>query len=135
MHKGNYKRIVDQGYNVCCKLLEMENGLLQEKHAIWLLPLQTACVAGTFCCFFFSFMVHKVRDTFAWKLNWGQNKKLWGRGRGKKAMRTTTWNLPLEIYEMPLPVLRKEELAYMCCDMLWSLTSAITQCKTNCHTK
>ena len=68
MHKGNYKRIIDQVYKVCCKLLEMENGLLKEKHAIGLLPLQIACVAGAFCCVF-SFMVHKVRDTFAWKLN------------------------------------------------------------------
>jgi len=109
----------------------MENGSLKEKHVIGLLLLQIACVADVFCCVFFSFMVHKVRDTFAWKLNWGQNKKLWGRGRGEKAMRMTTCNQPLEIYEMPLPVLRNKELAYMWCDMLWSLTSAITQCKTN----
>lgn len=25
MHKDNYKRIIDQGYKVCCKLLEVEN--------------------------------------------------------------------------------------------------------------
>ena len=135
MHKGNYKRIVDQGYNVCCKLnwkwrmdcckKSMLFGFYHCRQPVWLALFVV----------FFSFMVHKVRDTFAWKLNWGQNKKLWGRGRGKKAMRTTTWNLPLEIYEIPLPVLRKEELAYMWCDMLWSLTSAITQCKTNCHAK
>ena len=35
-------------------------------------------------------MVHKVRDTFAWKLI--EVKTLWGRGRGEKAMRTTTCN-------------------------------------------
>ena len=45
-------------------------------------------------------------------------------------MRMTTCNQSLEIYERPLPVLWKEELAYMWCDMLWSVTSAITQCKT-----
>ena len=48
MHKGDYKRIIDQVYKVCCKLLEMENGLLKEKHATGLLPLQIACVAGVF---------------------------------------------------------------------------------------
>ena len=25
MHKDNYKRIIGQGYKVCCKLLEVEN--------------------------------------------------------------------------------------------------------------
>ena len=53
MHKGDYKRIIDQVYKVCCKLLEMENGLLKEKHATGLLPLQIACVADVFCCVFF----------------------------------------------------------------------------------
>ena len=51
----------------------MENGLLKEKHAIRLLLLQIACVAGIFC-----------------RGNWTEvkTKKLWGRGRGEKAMRT-----------------------------------------------
>ena len=53
MHKGDYKRIIDQGYKVCCKLMEMEDRLLKEKHAIGLLLLQKACVAGAFCCVFF----------------------------------------------------------------------------------
>ena len=53
MHKGDYKRIIDQVYKVCCKLLEMENGLLKEKHATGLLLLQIACVADIFCCVFF----------------------------------------------------------------------------------
>ena len=71
----------------------------------------------------------------SWKLNRGQNKKLWGRGGGEKAMRTTTCNQSLEIHERPLSVLWKEELAYMWCDVLWSVTSAITQCKTNHRAK
>ena len=40
-----------------------------------------------FVVFFFSFMVHKVRDTFVWKLNGDQNKKImgeWAREEGNE---------------------------------------------------
>ena len=37
-------------------------------------------MADVFCCVFFSFMVHKVIDTFAWKLNGSKNKKIMGEG-------------------------------------------------------
>lgn len=79
MHKGGYKRIIDRGYKVSCKLLEMENGLLKE-----------SMLLGFYYCrepvwlAFFSFMVHKVRDTFAWKLIEVKTKHYGGGGEGRR---------------------------------------------------
>ena len=42
-----------------------------------------------FCCLF-SFVVRKVRDSAAQKLNRGRKRKRWGRGRGEKAVRKTS---------------------------------------------
>lgn len=59
----------------------------------------------------FSFLVYKVRDSAVWKLNWGWKRKQWGKGWGEKAVTKTACNQPLEIFEMPNPVLWKEEFA------------------------
>ena len=42
-------------------------------------------------------------------LNRGRNRKRWGRRQGEKAVRKTACNQPLEIFEMLLPLLWKEE--------------------------
>ena len=106
MHKGDYKRIIDQGYKVCCKLLEMENGLLKESMLGWRFLL----------CFFFSFMVHKVRDTFVWKLNGGQNKKIMGGGgEGRRQWERPPAINPLRFMKRPFQ--SWERRSWLTCDV------------------
>ena len=80
----------------------MENGLLKEKHAIRLLLLQIACVAGIFC-----------------RGNWTEvkTKKLWGRGRGEKAMRTINRTAINPLRFMKGPFQSCERRSCLTCDV------------------
>lgn len=50
-------------------------------HSVWCqFPLLTVWILIAFCCVF-SFVVYKVRDTTAQKLNQEWKRKQWGRGR------------------------------------------------------
>ena len=61
--------------------------------------LITACAAGGFFGVFFLTWFTKWEFRAARKLNRGWNRKRWGRGRGRKAVRKTACNQPLEIFE------------------------------------
>ena len=56
MHKGDYKRIIDQGYKVCCKLVDPWHMVGQIKgkssHAKWLMA--SVDFAKEMCKKFFS---------------------------------------------------------------------------------
>ena len=70
----------------------------QKEKKFYLQLLQSSCLQCSlhswqfFWCVF-SFIVCNVRDTTVQKL------RRWGRGRGAKALRTTTYNQPLDIFE------------------------------------
>ena len=89
---------------------------------------QLVLIVSSFLFFFGVFFLLrfiKRSDSATQKLNWEWQRKWWGRGKGEKAGRKTTRSQPLEIFEMPHPVLWKEKFGLR---MIWHvLKSDVSQ--------